>query len=366
MARIPASAATRGGGGLRIVTIVGARPQFIKTSRTSRAFQNAGIEELIVHTGQHYDRSMSDLFFEELNVPEPSVNLGIGSGLQGEQTGRMLAEIERVLLDLRPDVVLVHGDTNSTLAGALAAAKLGIPVAHNESGLRSFNRSMPEEINRLVTDHLAGWCFCPNSGSVEQLLREGIETGVHFVGDVMYDLLLAMLPRALSASFPRSLSLESKSYFLATLHRPYTVDDPERLRAALNILNDLPLPVVIPLHPRTRERLPAATTEWRNLRIIEPVGYLDMLALEASALMILTDSGGVQKEAYFHGVPCLTLRPETEWVETVDAGWNRVVNLDGMMIREAAESQWWPDERPALYGEGNAAEKIAEILKREC
>ena len=308
---------------MKIVTVVGARPQFVKAAPVSRVLRQRHAE-VLVHTGQHYDREMSDLFFEELDIPRPDHELGVGSGSHGRQTGQMLIGIEEVLLAERPNWVLVYGDTNSTLAGALAAVKLGIPVAHVEAGLRSFNRAMPEEHNRILTDHCADLLFCPTQTAVDLLRGEGVTAGVHLVGDVMVDAALQFADVARQRStILAELDLTPKSYALATLHRPYNTDDPERLREVLAALDALEMPVIFPVHPRTRSRLAelAGTHHAsRNTQYVPPVGYLDMLALEQSAALILTDSGGVQKEAYFFAVPCVTLRPETEWVETVADG----------------------------------------------
>lgn len=352
---------------MRIVTVLGARPQFIKAAPVSKALQDAGHTEVLVHTGQHYDDTMSAVFFRELNLPEPAYNLGVGSGPHGWQTGQMLARIEEVLLAERPDWVLVYGDTNSTLAGALAAVKLHIPVAHVEAGLRSFNRTMPEEHNRVLTDHCADLLFCPTQTAVDNLAREGITQGVHLVGDTMYDAVLQFgaLARERSTILD-DLGLTPKGYLLATVHRPYNTDDPERLRTILEAFVELGEPVVFPVHPRTRQRLEALnvqTLERSNVRLIEPVGYLDMLMLEQHARLILTDSGGMQKEAYFFAVPCVTLRPETEWEETVRSGWNMLVEADSRRIWDAVENTAWPEGRPApLFGDGSAARQIVQIM----
>jgi len=349
-----------------ILTIVGARPQFIKAAPVSRELRRAA-REILVHTGQHYDYGMSAVFFEELAIPEPDYNLGIGSGSHGQQTGQMLIAIEEVLLKERPDWVLVYGDTNSTLAGALAAVKLHIPVAHVEAGLRSFNRAMPEEHNRVLTDHAADLLLCPTQHAVELLTREGIIQGVYLTGDVMYDAFLhnAALAEQRS-SILADLGLTPGSYHLATIHRPANTDDPAQLQSLLEVLATLGLPIVLPLHPRTRQQiehhalLPKSKIE--TLKFIPPVGYLDMLMLERHAARIFTDSGGVQKEAYMAGVPCITLREDTEWVETLDAGWNILVGADPDRIRAAARDFTPPTERPALYGDGHASKRIAEIL----
>jgi UDP-GlcNAc3NAcA epimerase len=352
---------------LRIVSVVGARPQFIKAAPVSRALRRVA-HEVLVHTGQHYDREMSAVFFDELHIPKPDHNLGVGSGLHGWQTGHMLMRIEEVLLEERPDWVIVYGDTNSTLAGALAAAKLHIPVAHVEAGLRSFNRRMPEEINRILTDHVAGLLLCPTQTAVDNLAREGVTRGVHLVGDVMTDALLYNTALAESQSDAlQRLGLSRGDYALATVHRPRNADDPARLRAILAALEEIGRDgtVVFPAHPRTRRAMDGlAYQPGPHLRIIEPVGYLDMLALEQHARLILTDSGGVQKEAYLLGVPCLTLREETEWIETVEAGWNLLVGADRDAIVRAAREFHPAGVRPPLFGDGRASERIAALLAR--
>jgi UDP-N-acetylglucosamine 2-epimerase len=350
---------------IKVVTVVGARPQFVKAGPMSAALRLAGHREVLVHTGQHYDHGMSKVFFDELGIPEPAQNLEVGSGSHGAQTGQMLERLERVLQAERPDWVLVFGDTNSTLAGALAAAKLGIPVAHVEAGLRSWNRAMPEEHNRVLTDHCADLLLCPTTTAVANLRHEGLTRGVKLVGDPMYDAVLAHLPAARARqALLASLGVTPRGYVLATVHRPYNTDDPAKLRALLAGLVALAEPVVFPVHPRTRKAIAALGVDLSGgqLRLIEPVGYLDMLALEAGARLVMTDSGGVQKEAYFLGVPCLTLRPETEWVETVEAGWNLLVATEPAAMVEAARRFAPQGEPPRLFGDGHACERIAETL----
>lgn len=348
---------------MKIVTILGARPQFIKAWATSRALLAAGFDEIVVHTGQHYDENLSGRFFTELDLPKPHHHLGVGSGPHGRQTGRMLEAIETVLLAENPDWVLVYGDTNSTLAGALAAAKLHIPVAHVEAGLRSRNRAMPEEINRVATDHISELLLCPSPDAVAQLSSEGITRGVHEVGDVMHDALLHFAARARAESTVlERLGFPSGGYHAATLHRAELTDDPPRLRALLSVLGDLDQPVVLPLHPRTRARLGDESASFGRLRLIEPLGYLDMLALVSSADRVLTDSGGLQKEAYWLRRPCVTLRAETEWTETVASGWNHLAHDDPARIRSALRASA-PDTHPALYGRGDAAPRIAALLR---
>jgi UDP-N-acetylglucosamine 2-epimerase len=346
-----------------IASIVGARPQFIKAAPVSRALAS-GFKEVFIHTGQHYDYGMSEVFFSEMEMRPPDFNLGIGGGSHAEQTGKMLIELERIFNEVKPDCVLVYGDTNSTLAGALAAAKAQIPLAHVEAGLRSYNRAMPEEINRVLTDHVSTLLFCPTDAAVENLAKEGVNKGVHRVGDVMADALFHNLERARTKSKIMSqLGLEKGKYALATVHRASNTDNEQNVRSILSAFGSLSSRVVFPVHPRTRKMM----QEWgisvnSNVMMIKPVGHFDMLTLQENANCILTDSGGVQKEAYLVGVRCITLREETEWVETVDAGWNRLAGVDAKMILENFES-WFPQtERPPLYGDGHAAAQIFEIL----
>ena len=355
---------------MKIVTIVGARPQFVKAGVVSRAFSaTASIRELIVHTGQHYDENMSKIFFDELEIPRPAFNLEIGSGQHGEQTGRMLAAIEAVLVDQRPDWTLVYGDTNSTLAGALAASKLNIPVAHVEAGLRSFNRRMPEEINRVVTDHLSNILFAPTMTAVTNLAREGIAAEqIRQVGDVMYDAALFYASRARNRSgLLQRCEVEPGAYVLTTVHRAENTDDETRLRVICDALSraSAKLPVIFPVHPRTRKKLTDSGLAMSNgIRLIDPVGYLDMVTLEMNAKVIATDSGGVQKEAYFYRVPCVTLRDETEWVELIDMGWNRLAPpTDADLIASELLGAAAPnDSSPSPFGNGDSAEKIRDVL----
>jgi UDP-N-acetylglucosamine 2-epimerase len=342
------------------MSVVGARPQFIKAAPVSRVLRRTH-EEVLVHTGQHYDDNMSEIFFRELEIPEPDINLGVGSGPHGEQTGVMMAGIEKVALDVKPDWVLVYGDTNSTVAAALVAAKLHIKVAHVEAGLRSFDRRMPEEINRVLTDHVSDLLLCPTDAAIHNLAREGIDHGVHLVGDVMYDAFLFNLEAARKRDgVLKKLGLAPGAFALATIHRAENADDPARLAAILEGIDRSGMDVILPLHPRTRARLNEVPPA--RIRVVDPVGYLDMLALEDAAAVIVTDSGGVQKEAYFLGKPCVTLRDRTEWTETVEAGWNTVVGSDAGRIAEAIRSFRPKGKRPDLYGDGHAAEKIAELL----
>lgn len=353
---------------MKVATIVGARPQFIKAAPVSRALAGASVDELIIHTGQHFEAGMSDIFFEELGIPRPCRHLGISGGGHGAMTGAMLQALEPVLQNDRPAWVLVYGDTNSTLAGALVAAKLNIPVAHVEAGLRSLNRRMPEEQNRVVTDHLADMLFTPTDAATKNLQTEGISSErIRQVGDVMYDAALyyAKLTGQHSDVLPR-YGLEPRQYVLATLHRAENTDDPERLRAIIKGLDIAALmrPVVLPLHPRTRDAIRREGASVGRVRVIDPLGYLDMVELERHAAVIATDSGGVQKEAYFHKVPCVTLRDETEWVELVGLGWNRLVRPDPEAIASAihgAVGSCGKESTP--YGDGNAAYRIVENLK---
>lgn len=356
---------------MRILTIVGARPQFVKAAMLSRALHNLpNMEHHIVHTGQHYDQRMSEVFFAELGIPRPLCDLQIGSGPHGMQTGRMIEKLEQLFVEHLPEMVLVFGDTNSTLAGALSAAKLHIPVAHVEAGLRSFNRRMPEEINRVMTDHLSTLLFCPTEDAVRNLRAEGITRGVHLVGDVMYDCAISFLELATARADPLGqYQLREHEYILMTCHRAENTDDPVRLAAILRAAQRLAgrLPVLFPVHPRTRSRLGASgTAPIPNLQLVEPVSYFEMLALESNAAIILTDSGGVQKEAFFYGVPCVTMRDETEWVETVEAGANRVVGANTDLIVEAAEEAL-ENGRPmanaaSFYGNGQATQRIASVI----
>ena len=363
---------------MKIVTVVGARPQFIKAAVVSRAFRNLpGIKEVLVHTGQHYDQNMSEVFFQELDIPRPDYNLNIGSGTHGAQTGKMLEAIEEVLLDVKPDWVLVYGDTNSTLAGALAAAKLHIPVAHVEAGLRSFNRRMPEEINRVLTDHISELLFAPTALAVENLRREGIpEERVKLAGDVMYDAAHYYAERSKTNScILERLGLRQNNYILATIHRAENTDNPSRLSAIfeglVHVAREQRIKIIVPLHPRTKTALREAGLErmvQADLIVIEPVGYLDMVALERAAELIVTDSGGVQRKPFSIRCP-VTLREETEWVESVELGWNRLVPpvsakavaaglISGLRYSSGLEGQ--------PYGDGHSAEKIVQLIIETC
>ena len=348
---------------MKFATILGTRPQFIKASPLSHELRQHH-EEVLVHTGQHYDSGMSDIFFKELALPVPDYHLGVGSGPHGAQTGAMLAAIEGVLQKEAPDAVIVYGDTNSTLAGALAAAKLHLPVAHVEAGLRSFNRRMPEEINRVLVDHLSTWLFAPSEVSREQLAREGIREGVHVVGDIMADAVRLHGERAAQSRTLERLGLRPGAFYLATVHRAENTDEPDALRSILRALGALDKPVVLPIHPRTEKRAAELEiTVGANVRVLPPQGYLAMLALERGAACILTDSGGMQKEAYYLEVPCVTLRNETEWVETVATGWNTLTGTEPERILAAvARRSDGGASHPELYGDGMTARRIAEIL----
>ncbi len=350
---------------MRIVTIIGNRPQFVKAAAVSRQLRQAG-EELIVHTGQHYDDELSGVFFEELGVPAPDRELGAGSGTNTEQTARILGALEPVLAELEPDMALVYGDTNSTLAGALAAAQAGIPVGHVEAGMRSFDRSMPEELNRVLCDHASDLLLCSTETAMHNLEAERAAGERHLVGDVMADVLLAFRgPARERSTAVEDLGLTPGEYVLATAHRAGNVDDPKRLSALVELLTSIERPVVLPVHPRTRARLEAAGLMERleaEVTLTVPLGYLDFIRLAESARAVLTDSGGVQKEAYLLEVPCVTMRPNTEWVETVEAGWNVLVDLDPEAARAALERPRPSGPRPELYGGGHAADAVCDLV----
>jgi UDP-GlcNAc3NAcA epimerase len=347
---------------MKILSVVGNRPQFIKSAPLSEALRNRA-EEVVLHTGQHYDRELSEVFFEELELDPPRHRLDAGSGSHAEQTGRMLPGIEQVILEERPDWVLVFGDTNSTLAGALAAAKLGVPVAHVEAGLRSYDRSMPEELNRVLVDALSKLLLTPSRIAVENLRAEGITSGVEVVGDVMMDASLRLAPIARERSTALAdAGVEPSRYLVLTLHRAGNTT-PGPLRDVARALAEIEETVVFPMHPRTAAALAAGGIELPpNVRALPPTGYLDLAALASQARVVLTDSGGLQKEAYWYEVPCVTLRTTTEWVETLDTGWNRLVGTDPEQIGEAVRSAGPGAEHPQLYGDGHAAERIADLL----
>lgn len=350
---------------LKVLSIVGARPQFIKAVVVSSAIRKE-CAEVLVHTGQHYDYEMSGVFFEDLHLPEADYHLGVGSDSHAKQTGAMLIGLEDVIMLEKPDWVLVYGDTNSTLAGALAASKLQIPLAHVEAGLRSFNRTMPEEINRVIADRLSQLLFCPSSVALRNLEAEGITDGVHMVGDVMYDAMRRFLPRIKDRpSLLERIRATPGEYSLATIHRAENTDNPERLAAILDCLEAVEMQVVFPAHPRTKDALASnAFVVPDNVELIDPVGYLDMLMLEKDAYAILTDSGGIQKEAFWLRVPCITLRDETEWVETVETGWNETVGVDPERVRSALQRPKPEESPPPVYGDGKAAAKIAKLIAK--
>jgi UDP-N-acetylglucosamine 2-epimerase len=351
---------------LIVVAIVGARPQFIKAAPVSRALREAGHQEFLLHTGQHYDYEMSRVFFGELGIQEPNINLEVGSGLHGRQTGEMLLRIEEVLLEQKPDCVLVYGDTNSTLAGALAACKLRICLSHVEAGLRSFNREMPEEHNRVLTDHISDMLLCPTKRAVVNLEREGITRNVHLVGDVMYDSVLHNLKLAEKRSqILEKLALKQKDYVLATVHRAENTENTEKLKSIFQTLEKIAsdgLSVIVPLHPRTRNKLDSLRLPLSNLQLIKPVSYLEMLLLQKQAKVIVTDSGGMQKEAYWLRIPCVTLRDETEWAETVESGWNMLVGSESNRILRAVKDAHPGSSLEDVYSDGKAAEKIVQLI----
>jgi UDP-GlcNAc3NAcA epimerase len=348
---------------VRIATIIGNRPQFVKAAAVSRGLREH-FDELIIHTGQHYDDELSRVFFDELDVPRPAYELGAGTGSNTAQTARILTALEPVLEEVRPQLALVYGDTNSTLAGALAAAQAGIPLGHVEAGMRSFDRTMPEELNRVLADHASDLLLCSTQTAIENLEREGARGEAHLVGDVMADVSLAFRDIAEQRStILAELRLEPGGYLVVTAHRAGNVDDPERLAALVALLERLPRPVIFPVHPRTKARLEDGGLLERldGVTLMAPLGYLDFLKLARHAGAVLTDSGGVQKEAYLLGVPCVTLRDRTEWVETVEVGWNVLVDLDAEAALAAIERRP-PAERPELYGGGHAAQRVAEVL----
>ncbi len=362
----------------RIITVLGARPQFIKAAALSRVLRSSPfsdvIEEVIVHTGQHYDENMSDVFFREMDIPQPDFRLEIGGTSHGRMTGQMLIELEDLYLQVKPDAVLVYGDTNTTLAGALAASKLNIPIAHVEAGLRSFWKRMPEEQNRVLTDHLSTWLFCPTDASIQNLKAEGIQEGIHRVGDVMYDInlfyqarLQEEAQRGLHRPTNEALAFQ-EPFVLMTVHRAENTDASERLINILKGAGRLPLQIIWPVHPRTAQVIRNMGLQISpNIHLIPPLGYLDMLSLEMRAELILTDSGGVQKEAYFLQKPCITLRDQTEWIETVEDGWNKLGGTlpESIWAAYQAFKQAPPAKQKKHYGEGDAARKIAEVLMQD-
>ena len=354
---------------MRLISIIGTRPQFVKASAFSKiAEEKNGIEEILVHTGQHYDRELSDLFFDELEIKRPKYNLAVGSASHAVQTAEMMIKLEGIVEDERPQAMMVYGDTNSTLAAALVAAKSHIPLAHVESGLRSLNKRMPEEINRIVTDRLSDILFCPTESAIDNLINEGVnQEKIHFVGDIMYDACIKYTKIAREKStIIGDLDLVKNSFILATIHRAENTDDEKVLKAIIGALDAIAeeVRVILPLHPRTKSRV----GDWENSRIefITPIGYLDMLEMEKNAKVIITDSGGVQKEAFFHGVPCITIRSETEWGELIEYGWNQLIDpTETNSLKERllmAESNSSPGEEVSLYGKGNASELIWDKL----
>jgi UDP-GlcNAc3NAcA epimerase len=346
---------------MRIITVVGNRPQFIKAAAVSQRLRERA-DEVLVHTGQHYDDALSRVFFDELGLPRPEHRLELGGGSNTAQTARMLAALAPLLAEERADAVLVYGDTNSTLAGALAGAQAGIPVAHVEAGMRSYDRTMPEELNRVLSDHAASLLLCSSEAAAETLRSEQVAGEVVVVGDVMVDVFGLLAPRADGAILER-LGVDRGDYLLVTAHRAGNVDDPARLHALVDLLRALPAPVVLPLHPRTRARLEEARLSLDGVIVAPPLGYLEFTALLAGARRVLTDSGGVQKEAYLAGVPCITLRSTTEWRETIEAGWNVLVDLDSDKALAALEREP-PADRPPLYGDGRAGERVVDALLR--
>ena len=350
---------------MKIVTIIGARPQFVKASVISKALRKAGHEEILVNTGQHYDDNMARIFFEEMGIPKPDYDLGVGSGTHASQTAGSLVGIEEILIKEKPDYIIVFGDTNATVAGALAAAKLHIKIAHIEAGLRSYNRDMPEEINRVVTDVLSNLLFVPTKGAEDNLKKEGITSGIHIVGDVMVDALMTYTKVAEQKShILDDLKLEKNEFMLMTIHRPSNADHDDRLLSILREVSSMDHPVIFPIHPRSRARVEKLISKTSgNIRIIDPVGYLDMMMLEKYSRLIITDSGGVQKEAYLHKTPCLTVRGETEWVETVRDGWNYIVGdqLDKISIlsKDFPEPKAWNSH----YGDGQSSARIVRLLE---
>ncbi len=346
-----------------ILTVIGARPQFVKASVVSLALKNIGLEELIIHTGQHYDESMSDVFWNELDIPKPYKNLAIGSGLQGEQTAQIMMALEKEVIQLKPNAILVYGDTNSTLAAAIVASKLCIKLIHIEAGLRSFNKTMPEEINRIVTDRLSDILFCSSNEGIDQLIKEGINYEIHNVGDVMYDAFIKFQQIA-ERKFKISgiIPFDFEPFLLATIHRPANTDNAEKIKDILEAFSELPFKIVWPLHPRNKTHISKQKIP-DNLFIIQPTSYLQMLVLLNACSKVCTDSGGLQKEAYWAKKPCITLREETEWVETLEGDWNILVGSNKSKIIDAIEKKIEISSWKELYGDGNASQKIASIIK---
>lgn len=360
---------------MKFVTIIGARPQFIKAAQFSRLLRQRH-EEILVHTGQHYSENMSEIFFEELNIPKPDYNLGIGSASHGKQTARMIESIEEILLREKPDAVIVYGDTNSTLAGSIAASKLLLPIYHIEAGLRSYNMNMPEEQNRVISDHLSKILFCPTQTAVDNLKKEGIVNGVFNVGDIMYDAIIYNINKAedlLSlqlinntlSKYIDTNKINRNQYYLSTIHRAENTDNKRNLEIILSAFEKLDYPVIMPLHPRTRKILETINTKFSNTIIIEPIGYLEMIFLTKNSKMVITDSGGLQKEAFFLKKPCTTLRKETEWIETLVNGWNALCEIDEESILKSVNRNnilEYPQENK--FGIGNTSELILNIIER--
>lgn len=349
---------------MKIITVIGARPQFIKAAAVSNKLRNKN-EEVLIHTGQHYDKNMSKIFFDELDIPYPDYNLSVGSGGHGKQTGEMLIKLEEIYEKERPDMVLVYGDTNSTLAGALVASKMLIPVVHVEAGLRSFNKIMPEEQNRIITDHLSSLLFAPTETAVRNLKNEGIIKNVYKVGDVMFDAVLHFGEVAKRKSeIIKHLDIENEGFVLATIHRAENTNNLARLRNIIEALNDSGKTVILPLHPRTKKYIQDYGLSFNNnIKVINPIGYLDMLSLEKNCIKIVTDSGGVQKEAFFMHKPCITMREETEWVETVENDWNRIVGTDKEKILEEITNFKPRMLQKDIFGDGKSSEKICDIIE---
>ncbi len=352
---------------MNIATIIGARPQFIKAAMLSREIlDNNKINETIIHTGQHFDKNMSAIFFEEMKIPKPHYNLEIGSLSHGAMTGRQLEKIEKILFDVKPDIVVVYGDTNSTLAGAIAASKMHIPVAHIEAGLRSFNKKMPEEINRILSDHVSDYLFTPTNVAKKNLTNEGIANEKIFtVGDIMYDAALFFGEIADNRkSIMNNLNLKHKEYILSTIHRPENTNSRDKMNNILSALSQSHLPVILPIHPGTKKKLKDySLLDYENIDFIDPVGYLDMITLQKNANKIATDSGGIQKEAYFHRVPCITMRDETEWVELLEVGANELTGSNIDKINKALKKDFSFSEKN-IYGDGTAASKIIKVLMK--
>jgi UDP-GlcNAc3NAcA epimerase len=354
----------------KIATIVGARPQFIKSAVVSRAIRNAGcFSEIMIHTGQHYDAKMSECFFEELGIPKPQYNLAVGSGMHGYQTGEMMKGIEPVLMKEKPSIVIVYGDTNTTLAGAIVAAKMHIPVAHIEAGLRSYNKKMPEEINRITTDHISAILFCPTTTAINNLRTEGIRHGIYKSGDVMYDVAVQYGKRAENyRNIMTAAHIEPSQYIVATIHRSENTDDRSRMEMIMEALNNIGsnMSVVMPLHPRTEKLIRSYGIDMQHIQTIGPVGFLEMMCLLKNAKIIVTDSGGLQKEGYFHRIPCVTIREQTEWIETIESGWNSLADMTSAqgIVGSIINAMNASIERSEIaeYGDGSASEQIVKII----